>query len=67
MSLDQGWGVKSVKSLENWDSRFTVTSAIPMYNGLSKKGLPLSAKLMLAMADIFGFCFMVHLQISPRS
>ncbi|PID59157.1 hypothetical protein CSB45_01785 [candidate division KSB3 bacterium] len=62
MSMDEGWGLKSVKSLETWDPRVTVVSATPMYKGL-KKGLSLGTKLLLTMPDMLGVCSMVHLRI----
>jgi O-methyltransferase involved in polyketide biosynthesis len=61
MAIDGGWGLKPVKSLEQWDSRFTVVSSIPMHKGV-KKGLPLKTRMILSMPDLLGVCSMVHLR-----
>ncbi|MCG8569956.1 MAG: class I SAM-dependent methyltransferase [Spirochaetes bacterium] len=57
-----GWGLKPVKSLEKWDKRFRVMSAVPMSKGM-KKGVPLLEKIILTMPDMLGMCSMVHLRI----
>ncbi len=57
-----GWGLKPVQSIEKWDKRFKVITAIPMYRGM-KKGLPLSTKIMLTIPDILGICSMVHMRM----
>ena len=62
MSLDGGWGLKPVQSLEKWDRRIKVISATPMYKGM-KKGLPLLTKIILTIPDILGVCSMVHMRI----
>jgi O-methyltransferase involved in polyketide biosynthesis len=62
MSLDGGWGLKPIKSLEKWDRRIKVVRSTPMYKGM-KKGLPLSQKLMLSMPDVLGVAHMVHMRI----
>ncbi len=66
MSIDEGWALKPVKKLESWDSRFTVLSATPMYQGM-RDGLPLKTRLMFAITDALGVCPMVHLRISSHS
>lgn len=62
MSLEDGWGVKSVKSLEEWDPRIRVISSKLMYKGM-KKGMPLKARAILTIPDILGICSMVHIGI----
>ena len=62
MSMDGGWGLKPVKSLEKWDKRIKVISAKPMYKGM-KKGLTLSTKMILTIPDTLGVCSMVHVRI----
>ena len=61
-AMDGGWGLKPVSSLEKWDQRIKVISAIPMYAGM-KKGLPLLTKLGLFIPDMLGACSMVHVRI----
>ena len=63
MSMDGGWGLKPIKSLEKWDKRIKVISATPMYKGM-KKGLPLSTKMIFFIPDILGVCSMVHVRIA---
>lgn len=66
MSMDGGWGLKPVKSLEKWDSRLRVKNSKPMHQGI-KKGVPLKEKIILAMPDLFGVSSMVHVTIeSPK-
>jgi O-methyltransferase involved in polyketide biosynthesis len=65
MSLEGGWGLKPIKSLEKWDGRISVVDAFPMHRGI-KKGIPLSQKLMLSMPDVLGICHMVHMRIGCR-
>lgn len=63
MSLTGGWALKPVRSLEKWDSRIKVVSAVPMYSGM-KSGLPLKEKICFTIIpDLLGVCFMVHLRI----
>ncbi len=62
MSMDGGWGLKPIKSLEKWDNRLRVVDAFPMYKGM-KKGLPLSQKIGLAIPDILGVCHMIYIRI----
>lgn len=62
MSMDSGWGLKPIKSLEQWDKRIQVVHAIPMYKG-TKKGLPLSQKMGLVIPDLLGVCHMVHVRM----
>ena len=62
MSMDGGWGLKPVQSLEKWDKRIKVINTIPMHKGI-KKGLPLSTKIILTIPDILGVCSMVHMRI----
>jgi hypothetical protein len=56
MSVDGGWGLKPVQSLEKWDERIKVLDAIPMSKGM-KKGVPLPFKIMSAITDMLGVCF----------
>ena len=63
MSMDGGWGLKPIKSLEKWDQRIKVVHALPMYRGM-KKGLPLLTKMNLFIPDILGVCTMVHVRIA---
>jgi O-methyltransferase involved in polyketide biosynthesis len=56
------WGLKPVKSVEAWDDRIKVVSAVPMYKGM-KKGIPFKTKLILSIPDLLGVCSMVHMRI----
>ena len=62
MSLDGGWGLKAAKSLEEWDERIQVISAISMSKGMYK-GLPLRKKLLFLIPDLLGVCSMVHMRM----
>jgi O-methyltransferase involved in polyketide biosynthesis len=62
MSLDGGWGLKPVKSLETWDSRITVIDALPMSKGMMR-GVPLFVRMFAAIPDMLGMCSMVHMRI----
>ena len=62
MSMDGGWGLKPVASLEKWDKRIRVISAIPMSKGM-KKGVALQFKIMGTITDLLGVCSMVHMRI----
>ncbi|PIE68617.1 MAG: polyketide biosynthesis methyltransferase [Deltaproteobacteria bacterium] len=62
MSLEGGWGLKSVKSLETWDKRIKVVEDIPIYKG-AKKGISLGHKIALTIPDVLGFCSMVHVRM----
>ena len=61
MLADGGWGLKPIKSLEQWDSRFTVVRSFPMYKGV-KNELPLKTRMILSIPDLLGVCSMVHLR-----
>lgn len=65
MSMDGGWGLKPIKSLETWDKRFKVISAIPM-NKRMRNGLSLPMKIASFIPDILGMCSMVHLRIKSN-
>jgi len=56
------WALKTVRSIEKWDKRIKVVSAIPMHKG-TKKGIPFKAKFILSIPDLLGVCSMVHLRI----
>jgi O-methyltransferase involved in polyketide biosynthesis len=62
LSMDGGWGLKPVQSLEKWDKRIKVINAIPMSKGM-KKGVPLHFKIISTITDILGVCSMVHMRI----
>jgi O-methyltransferase involved in polyketide biosynthesis len=62
MSMDGGWGLKPVRSLEKWDKRIKVINAIPMSKGM-KKGVPLHFKIISTITDMLGVCSMVHMRI----
>jgi O-methyltransferase involved in polyketide biosynthesis len=62
MSMDGGWGLKPVTSLEKWDKRIKVVNAIPMSKGM-KKGVPLLFKIISVITDMLGVCSMVHMRI----
>jgi len=62
MSMDNGWGLKSIKSIEKWDTRIKVIDVIPMTKGM-KKGVPFMTKIVLTFPDILGVCSMVHIRI----
>ncbi len=61
----EGWGLKPVESLENWDERIKVIDAFPMSKGM-KKGIPLGLKIMSAITDVLGVCSMVHMRIQEQ-
>ena len=63
MSMDSGWGLKTIKTLEKWDRRIKVVNSISMSKGM-KKGIPLLQKLMLTIPDMLGVCSMVHMRIT---
>ena len=65
MSMDAGWGLKSVRALECWDARIKVIAAVPMYEGM-REGLPLLTKAFLLIPDVLGVCSMVHVRIGPQ-
>ncbi len=58
-----GWGLKPVQSMEKWDRRIKVISAVPMHKGVKKK-IPFKAKLILSIPDILGVCSMVHVRMA---
>ena len=62
MSMDGGWSLKPVKTLEKWDKRIKVIDAISMMKGIYK-GLPLKTKLIFLIPDMLGVCSMVHMRI----
>ncbi|KIX15503.1 class I SAM-dependent methyltransferase [Dethiosulfatarculus sandiegensis] len=62
MSMDGGWGLKPVHSLEKWDKRIKVMDATPMSKGM-KKGVPLPYKIISTITDMLGICSMVHVKI----
>ena len=62
VSMDGGWGLKSIKALEKWDQRIQVIDSTPMSKGM-KQGVPLPAKLASTIADMLGVCSMVHMRI----
>lgn len=62
MSMDGGWGLKPVSSLEKWDQRIRVIRSFPMSKGM-KKGIALQFKIMGAITDMLGVCSMVHMRI----
>ncbi len=66
MNLENGWGLKPVKSLETWDSRIRVIDAIPIHKG-AKTGISLRQKIALTISDLLGFCSMVHIRIEAAS
>lgn len=62
MSMDGGWKLKPVDSIERWDKRFTIINAISMSKGMYK-GLPLLTKIFFLIPDMLGVCSMVHMRI----
>ena len=62
MSMDGGWGLKPIKSLEKWDDRIQVISAISMSKGMYK-GLSLGKKVIFFIPDMLGVCSMVHMRM----
>jgi O-methyltransferase involved in polyketide biosynthesis len=62
MSMDGGWSLKPIESLEKWDKRIKVIDAFPIHKGV-KKGIPLSQKLILSIPDTLGVCHMVHAKV----
>ncbi|MEM7079860.1 MAG: class I SAM-dependent methyltransferase [Pseudomonadota bacterium] len=61
----EGWALKSVKSLEQWDTRMRVISAVPMHQGV-KHDIPLKMRLALSMPDWMGIAKMVHLRMEAN-
>lgn len=66
MAMDEGWALKPVKSLEKWDKRFKVISAVSMGRGM-KNGLPLKTRMIMTIPDLLGVCSMVHLRIENQA
>jgi len=66
MSADGGWGLKSIKSLEKWDKRIKVVSAMSMGKGMYK-GLPLKWKLVMIIPDLLGMAHMVHVRVGDAA
>lgn len=66
MSMDSGWGLKPVKSLEEWDKRIKVLSAKSMFKGMYK-ALPLRTKILFTIPDLLGICSMVHMRIESSA
>ena len=62
ISMDTGWGLKSIRELEKWDKRIKVINKISMSKGMMK-GVPLSTRLLLTIPDILGVSSMVHMRI----
>ena len=62
ISMGNGWALKPVKALEEWDKRIKVVGALPMSKGMYK-GVPLSLRMMLLIPDMLGVCSMVHMRI----
>ncbi len=62
MKSEGGWGLKPIKSIEKWDSRIKVISAVPIHKG-AKSGVPLFQRVMLGVSDVMGVCHMVHIRI----
>lgn len=62
MSMDSSWGLKPVKSLEEWDKRIKVVSADSMFKGMYK-ALPFRTKILFTIPDLLGICSMVHMRI----
>ncbi|MBN2039809.1 MAG: class I SAM-dependent methyltransferase [Spirochaetes bacterium] len=62
MSMDEGWVIKPVKSLEKWDNRIKVINATTMHKGV-KNGIPLKLKIILSIPDTLGICSMVHMRM----
>ena len=61
-SMDGGWGLKSINSLEAWDDRFKVLNSIPISKGMNK-GIPLKHRIIIKIPDLLGLCSMVHMRI----
>jgi O-methyltransferase involved in polyketide biosynthesis len=62
MSLDGGWALKPIKTLETWDERIKVVKSVSMGNGMYK-ALPFKWKLIMLVPDLLGFAHMVHVRI----
>lgn len=62
ISMDDGWGLKPIKTLEKWDKRIKVIDATSISKGM-KKGIPLQIKVVLTIPDLLGVCSMVHMRI----
>ena len=62
LSMDGGWGLKPIESLEKWDKRIKVINTISMSKGM-KKGIPFLTRLVLTIPDMLGVCSMVHMRI----
>jgi O-methyltransferase involved in polyketide biosynthesis len=62
MSMDGGWGLKPIRTLEKWDNRIKVVSAMSLSKGMYK-GLSLKEKLIFLIPDMLGISAMVHMRI----
>ncbi|MEM7100930.1 MAG: class I SAM-dependent methyltransferase [Pseudomonadota bacterium] len=62
----EGWALKSPKTLEQWDKRFRVVSAVPMHQDV-KAGVPFKTRVVLSIPDALGVASMVHLRIEANA
>lgn len=62
MSMDDGWELKPIKTIEKWDDRIKVIDSMPLLKGM-KKGIPLATRLTMTLVDILGISSMVHVRM----
>ena len=62
MSVDSGWGLKPINTLEKWDKRIKLVKAVSMFKGMYK-GLSLRTKMSFLIPDMLQVCSMVHLRV----
>ena len=59
------WGVKSSGTIQSWDDRIVVLSAVPLFKN-ARKGHDLKTKIGLLISDIFKMQYLIHLKIKDR-
>lgn len=60
----EGWALSAPKSLETWDTRFTVMSSLPMGKGIKGNNIPLLMRLMTVLPVLRNMASMVHLRVA---
>jgi O-methyltransferase involved in polyketide biosynthesis len=56
------WGIKTAKTIEEWDKRIKLIKEFPMFKGF-KKGYSIKMQYGLWMSDVLKIMSMVHLKI----
>lgn len=62
LSMDDGWGLKPIKGIENWNAHIKVINSIPMYK-VVRKGLSFKERMILSIPDVLRAGSMIHLRI----